>query len=132
MIARMWHGRVLSSKSGSYRAFLNSRAIPDYRSVPGNISVRVLERQEGKVTHFITLTFWDSLESIRASCTTRSSGDPESGQVEAVHDDRAAADQAGHGVDARQPAPRLVPADGARGVTASPGSLRFVAQHHGG
>ncbi|MGE0032167.1 MAG: antibiotic biosynthesis monooxygenase, partial [Steroidobacteraceae bacterium] len=40
--------------------------IPDYRSVPGNISVHVLERQEGEVTHFITLTFWDSLESIRA------------------------------------------------------------------
>ncbi len=34
--------------------------------MPGNISVHVLERQEGDVTHFITLTFWDSLESIRA------------------------------------------------------------------
>ena len=132
MIARLWHGRVSTAKAGSYRAFLNGRAIPDYRSVPGNISVHVLERQEGDITHFITLTLRDSLESIRASSTTRSSGGPESGQVEAVHDDRAAADQAGHRIDARQPVPRLVPADGTRGVTARPGRLRFVAQHHGG
>jgi len=27
---------------------------------------RRLERREGEVTHFITLTFWESLESIRA------------------------------------------------------------------
>jgi len=66
MIVRMWHGRVPASKAAAYREFTNGRAIPDYRSVPGNISVHVLERQEGDVTHFITLTFWDSLESIRA------------------------------------------------------------------
>jgi heme-degrading monooxygenase HmoA len=66
VIARLWHGRVLTSKAGSYRQFLNDRAIPDYRAVPGNASVHVLERREGEVTHFITLTFWDSLDSIRA------------------------------------------------------------------
>jgi heme-degrading monooxygenase HmoA len=66
MIVRLWHGRVPTSKAAAYRSFTNDRAIPDYRSVPGNISVHVLERQEGEVTHFITLTFWDSLESIRA------------------------------------------------------------------
>jgi heme-degrading monooxygenase HmoA len=66
MIARMWHGRVPASRAAAYRKFLNDRAIPDYRSVPGNISVHVLERREGEVTHFITLTFWENLESIRA------------------------------------------------------------------
>ena len=65
MIVRMWHGRVPASKTEVYREFTNGRAIPDYRSVPGNISVHVLERRDGDVTHFITLTFWDSLESIR-------------------------------------------------------------------
>jgi hypothetical protein len=25
----------------------------------------ILERQEGEITHFITLTFWDSLDAIR-------------------------------------------------------------------
>jgi len=42
MIVRLWHGRVPSEKARSYREFLNRRAIPDYRSVPGNLSVHVL------------------------------------------------------------------------------------------
>jgi heme-degrading monooxygenase HmoA len=64
MIARLWHGRVPTAKAEAYRAFLNARAIADYRSVPGNLGVHVLERREGEVTHFITLTFWESLEAI--------------------------------------------------------------------
>ena len=66
MISRMWHGRVPTSKAKSYREFLNTRAIPDYRSVAGNISVHILERNDGDVTHFITLTFWKNLEVIKA------------------------------------------------------------------
>lgn len=62
----MWHGRVPTSKAKAYREFLNSRAIPDYRSVNGNISVHILERTERDVTHFITLTFWKDMESIKA------------------------------------------------------------------
>jgi heme-degrading monooxygenase HmoA len=66
MIVRMWHGKVPADKAKAYREFLNARAIPDYRSVAGNISVHILERAEGDVTHFITLTFWENLESIKA------------------------------------------------------------------
>lgn len=65
MITRMWHGRVPTSKAKAYREFLNGRAIPDYQSVKGNVGVYILERREGDVTHFITLTYWDSIETIR-------------------------------------------------------------------
>ena len=65
MIVRMWHGRVPTYKARAYRGFLNARAIPDYRSVEGNIGAYVLERPEGEVTHFITMTFWRNLEVIR-------------------------------------------------------------------
>ena len=65
MIVRMWHGRVPTSKADAYREFTHARAIPDYQSVTGNISVHVLERLEGDVTHFIALTFWESLEAIK-------------------------------------------------------------------
>lgn len=65
-IVRQWHGRVPTAKAEAYRSFLNARAIPDYRAVPGNLSVHVLERREGEVTHFITLTFWAGLDAIRA------------------------------------------------------------------
>ncbi len=66
MIVRMWHGRVPTEKARAYRDFLNARAIPDYQSTPGNLAVYILERPEGEVTHFITLTFWESLDAIRA------------------------------------------------------------------
>ena len=66
MIVRMWHGRVPAAKAAAYREFLNARAIPDYRSVPGNIGAQILERSDGDATHFITLTHWESLEAIRA------------------------------------------------------------------
>jgi len=66
MIARIWHGRVPTSKARAYRRFLNERATPDYRSVDGNISVYVLERDEGEATHFVTLTFWESMDAIRS------------------------------------------------------------------
>ncbi len=65
MIVRIWHGRVPSSKADAYRKFLNDRAIPDYQSVEGNISVHILERPEGDVTHFITMTFWENMEVIK-------------------------------------------------------------------
>lgn len=65
MIVRLWHGRVPTEKADAYRAFLNRRAIPDYQSVAGNISVHILERREGAITHFITMTFWESLATIR-------------------------------------------------------------------
>ena len=65
MILRMWHGRVPTAKAAAYREFLNARAIPDYRAVPGNISVQVLERREGDTAHFITLTVWEDVAAIR-------------------------------------------------------------------
>jgi heme-degrading monooxygenase HmoA len=62
----MWHGRVPTGKALAYREFLNRRAIPDYQSVPGNLSVHILERADGEVTHFITLTFWENMAAIAA------------------------------------------------------------------
>ena len=65
MIARLWHGRVPAAKAERYRAFLNARAVPGYRVVPGNLAVHVLERAEGDVTHFVTLSFWTDMDAIR-------------------------------------------------------------------
>ena len=65
MIVRMWHGRVPTAKAQAYREFVVQRAIPDYRSVAGNLSVHVLQRTEAEVTHFMTVTFWKDIESIQ-------------------------------------------------------------------
>lgn len=66
MIARLWHGRTPTDKADEYLTFLLARAIPDYVSTPGNVTAQILRREEGEVTHLITLTHWESLESIRA------------------------------------------------------------------
>jgi hypothetical protein len=65
VIARLWHGRVSAEKAAAYRTFLIARAIPDYRSVTGNLGVRVLERVEGDIVHFQTLTFWSGIDAIQ-------------------------------------------------------------------
>lgn len=66
MIARMWHGRVPTEKAEAYRSFLIQRAIPDYHFVAGNLGVKILERTDGEVTHFITLTFWENYDVIQS------------------------------------------------------------------
>ena len=33
--------------------------------MPGNLSVHILERADGDITHFVTLTFWESLDAVR-------------------------------------------------------------------
>lgn len=66
MICRIWHGRTSRQNADEYARFLEQRAIPDYQSVPGNIEVVVLRRNEGEVTHFLTVTHWTSEDAIRA------------------------------------------------------------------
>ncbi len=65
MIARIWHGRVPTPKAHAYRELLNRLAIPNYRAIDGNLNVYILERADGDVTHFITLTFWRDMDSIK-------------------------------------------------------------------
>lgn len=66
MIVRIWRGRTERSRADEYSSFLETRAIPDYRSVPGILEVGVLRRDEGDVTHFLTVTRWESEEAIRS------------------------------------------------------------------
>ncbi len=66
MIARIWHGRTLTAKADEYLEFLEKRALSDYRGTPGNCAAFVLRRVDGEVTHFITLTHWESLGAIEA------------------------------------------------------------------
>ena|SRR3974390_1978678 len=66
MIVRMWHGRTPRDRADEYGAFLTMRAIPDYRSVAGNLDVAILRRDAGEVSHFLTVTRWESEGAIRA------------------------------------------------------------------
>jgi heme-degrading monooxygenase HmoA len=66
MIARTWHGRVPAGKANAYYAYLLATGLMDYRMTPGNRGVWVFRRPDGDVTHFLLLTLWDSLDSIKA------------------------------------------------------------------
>ncbi|MBX7151231.1 antibiotic biosynthesis monooxygenase [bacterium] len=65
MIARAWHGRVPLSKSDAYAEFLDKKGIRDYLATHGNAGVYVMRRIENDVAHFLLISLWDSMESIR-------------------------------------------------------------------
>ena len=66
MIARMWHGRVPLAKAAAYEAYLEATGLADYRATPGNRGTWLLRRDDGDVAHFTTLTFWESVDAVRA------------------------------------------------------------------
>lgn len=70
MIARLWHGVTRTEKAQAYLAFLRERAVPDYRATPGNLSVSVMQRAEGAITHFLVLTHWESMQAVAAFAGT--------------------------------------------------------------
>jgi len=66
MIARIWHGRTKASDADAYLEFLFQTGVPAYRATQGNRGAWVLRRMEGKVAHFVTLTFWVTQEDVAA------------------------------------------------------------------
>ena len=65
MITRIWHGTTPVSKADQYIEFLHQTGVRDYQATEGNLGVYILRRIEGDRAHFLTLTFWDSVEAIK-------------------------------------------------------------------
>jgi len=66
VIARLWHGAVPAAKGDRYAAYLRQTGVTDCRATPGNHGVQVLRRRVGAESHFLFISFWDSMEAIRA------------------------------------------------------------------
>ncbi len=66
MIARIWRGRTRASQADAYLTYLEATGLKDYAATPGNRGVRVLRRIEGDEAEFLLITFWDSLDAMRA------------------------------------------------------------------
>ena len=66
MIARTWHGVVPATRADDYADYLSRTGVPDLEATPGNRGVYVLRRPDGANAHFLLVSLWDSLESIRA------------------------------------------------------------------
>ena len=65
MIARHWHGRVPATLAPDYLKLMREVALPDYRSVPGNLRATCLHRAEGDTVHVEMLTLWEDEAAIR-------------------------------------------------------------------
>ncbi len=65
MIVRTWHGRTRLSDGDEYEAFMIKRAAPDYSSVAGLENLIFGRRNEGDVSHFLLITVWDSIDSVK-------------------------------------------------------------------
>ena len=65
IVVRIWHGRVPKGKAEAYRDFLVRKAVPDYKSVEGNLGVEILMRESGDVVDFLVLSYWESIDAIK-------------------------------------------------------------------
>ncbi len=62
---RLWHGEVEIAKADEYEKFMIDRAAPDYGSVEGLIKLYFQRKDEGEKAHFLLVTLWDSIDSIK-------------------------------------------------------------------
>ncbi len=66
MIARIWHGRTPAAKGEAYFEYVMESGVKAFRETKGNQGAFVLRRVSGDVAEFLTISLWDSYESIRA------------------------------------------------------------------
>jgi heme-degrading monooxygenase HmoA len=66
MIARMWHGRTDRKRASEYADYLRETGVKDLRNTPGNRRVLVMCDTSGDAADFTLISFWDSVDSIRA------------------------------------------------------------------
>ncbi len=66
MIARIWRGWTRREDADAYVHYMEEVAAPDSLGTPGNRGFSVLHRPDGDREEFLTVSLWDSLDSIRA------------------------------------------------------------------
>jgi heme-degrading monooxygenase HmoA len=66
VIARTWRGWTRRADAEEYAAYIEDTGMRAYRETPGNRGAWMLRRDEGDRTEFVTLSYWDSLDAVRA------------------------------------------------------------------
>ncbi|HEV8336129.1 MAG TPA: antibiotic biosynthesis monooxygenase [Candidatus Polarisedimenticolia bacterium] len=66
MIGRLWHGWTPRENAESYEALLRVEILPGIHRVPGYRGALLMRREDGEEVEFVTLTFFASLEAVRA------------------------------------------------------------------
>ena len=66
MIARIWRGWTSTADAEAYREYVERTGMTAYRSTPGNLGAYLLRRDDGDRTEFVTFSFWESMDAVRA------------------------------------------------------------------
>jgi len=66
MIVRTWRGWTCREDAGDYADHILDTGIVEYKATPGNQRAYLVSRPDGDRTEFLTISFWDSLDSIVA------------------------------------------------------------------
>ena len=66
MIGRLWHGWTTRGNAGSYEALLRAEILPGIHDVPCYHGALLLRREAGEEVEFVTLTFFASMDAVRA------------------------------------------------------------------
>ena len=66
MIARIWKARATTERASEYAEYLQSTVVPELRAIHGYQGVTLLERAREGVVDVTVITWWESLEAVRA------------------------------------------------------------------
>ena len=66
MITRIWHGWTNHENANRYQELLRSEVLPGIHRVPGFQGAHLLRRDAGDEVEFVTLCYFDNLDSVRA------------------------------------------------------------------
>jgi heme-degrading monooxygenase HmoA len=66
LVARVWRGRVPTSRADEYAKYLYDNGPVKIRAIPGNLGAEMLRSENGDVTEFMVISYWPDRESIKA------------------------------------------------------------------
>ena len=65
LIARYWHGKVLSKDEREFEQFVKEKALPKFTKNPGFMDHDIIKKYEDRFVHFNVITYWQSVEYIK-------------------------------------------------------------------
>ena len=66
MIARIWKARATPERVREYADYLKSTVVPELTAIHGYQGVSLLQREQNGAVEVTVVTWWESLEAIRA------------------------------------------------------------------
>jgi heme-degrading monooxygenase HmoA len=65
-VARIWHGRTTDARAAEYYEYLMREGVSRLEKIPHNQGVDVLTRSRNGETEFTVISYWRSLDDIKA------------------------------------------------------------------